>query len=109
MTIKILTWEFVDNKTSPVFLDEEEKDIVESYERGEWKAVDNEDEWKGVLKKSAANYLKKDSRVNIRIASSDLDRIKELAAYEGLPYQTLISSILHKFAAGYLHANNNHR
>ncbi|KJV61948.1 hypothetical protein [Rickettsia amblyommatis] len=49
---------------------------------------------------AAANYLKKDTRINIRIFSSDLMRIKQKAAYEGLPYQTLISSILYKSGHG---------
>ncbi len=89
----------------PILLDEEEKDILESFEKGEWKSVSNLEKRKNTLKKAASNYLKKDNRINIRISSSDLSRIKQLAAYEGLPYQTLIASILHKFAAGYLDMN----
>jgi predicted DNA binding CopG/RHH family protein len=46
--------------------------------------------------------LKKDVRINIRLSGNDLSLIKQYAAYEGLPYQTLISSILHKFAAGHV-------
>lgn len=44
-------------------------------------------------------------RINIRLASTDLIHIKQKAAYEGLSYQTLIASILHKYAAGYLRYN----
>ena len=47
------------------------------------------------------SYLQKDARINIRISSSDLKRIKQKAAYEGLPYQTLIASVLHKYSAGH--------
>jgi predicted DNA binding CopG/RHH family protein len=49
----------------------------------------------------AKNTLRKDTSVNIRLSSSDLIRIKQKAAFEGIPYQTLIASILHKYAAGH--------
>jgi len=52
--------------------------------------------------KAASNYIQKDVRINIHISSSDLKRIKQKAAYEGLPYQTLIASILHKYSTGHL-------
>ncbi len=83
-------------------LDKEEKDILDSYERGEWKSVKN-------LKKEierhrgyARQTLKKDKRVNIRISSMVLDEIQTRAIEDGMPYQTLISSILHRFATGRL-------
>lgn len=52
--------------------------------------------------KTALRTLQKDVRINIRLSSTDVANIKMKAAYEGLPYQTLISSILHKYASGYL-------
>lgn len=52
--------------------------------------------------KAAGNYLKKDSRLNIRLSSSDILSLKRRAAEEGLPYQTLIASVLHKFITGRL-------
>ena len=83
-------------------LDKEEKDILDSYERGEWKSVKN-------LKKEierhrgyARQTLKKDKRVNIRISSMVLDEIQTRAIEDGMPYQTLISSILHRFVTGRL-------
>lgn len=54
---------------------------------------------------AANNYLKKDKRISIRIYGNDLENIKRLALNEGLPYQTLITSILHKFATGQIFAN----
>lgn len=84
-------------------LDEEEKDILDSFERGEWKRVAHSKEAKTFATKAAANYLRKDARINIRLSQSDLSRIKQIAAYEGLPYQTLIASLLHKYAAGHLY------
>lgn len=46
--------------------------------------------------------LQKDQRINIRMSSKDVDQIKVIAAQEGVPYQTLISSIIHKYVAGLL-------
>ena len=57
------------------------------------------------LKLAAKNYLRKknkEQRINIRVFAADLERIKEIAAEEGLPYQTLVTSILHKFSTGRL-------
>jgi predicted DNA binding CopG/RHH family protein len=83
-------------------LDAEEKELLESFERGEWKSIPNVEEAKAFAREAAANYFRKDARINIRLSRSDLSRIKQMAAYEGLPYQTLIASLLHKYAAGHL-------
>lgn len=83
-------------------LDNEEKDIVESYDRGEWKPVGNPDDEIKKLGVYARNTMKKDRRINIRMSSRDLDRVQVIAAREGVPYQTLISSIIHKYVSGYL-------
>jgi len=83
-------------------LDAEEKDILESYERGEWTPIKNP---KGEIKKLreyARNTLQKDKRINIRMSSKDLDQVQVIAVQEGIPYQTLISSIIHKYVSGYL-------
>ena len=53
-------------------------------------------------KKAARAYLKKDTRITIRISTSDLDRLKHLAIEEGLPYQSYITSLLHKASTGRL-------
>lgn len=87
---------------SKIKLDKEEKDILESFERGEWKQVKN---FKTELKKHqryAKNTLKKDKRVNIRISSKDLEEIQALAVENGIPYQTLMTSILHRYVHGSL-------
>jgi predicted DNA binding CopG/RHH family protein len=52
---------------------------------------------------AAKQTLKKNKNINIRISENDLEAIKMLAAREGMPYQTLIGSIIHKYASGYLH------
>jgi len=80
----------------------EEKLILDSVEKGEWKSVRGV---KGKIKKYqeyAKATFRKDKRVNIRISEKDLVGIQKKAVEEGLPYQTLISSILHKFISGRL-------
>jgi len=83
-------------------LDAEEKELLESYERGEWKTVDNIEAERAMLREAARNTLRKEKRINIRLSAKDLFDIQAAAAEEGMPYQTLISSIIHKYAAGAL-------
>ena len=83
-------------------LDAEEKEILDSYERGEWKSVKNPKEEIKKLQEYARNTLQKDKRINIRMSSKDLDQVQVIAAQEGIPYQTLISSVIHKYVSGYL-------
>jgi len=90
-------------KKKPVFkLNKEEKELSDSFNKGEWKSVKSVTKDKAKAQAASQNYQKKDARINIRISTTDLDQIKQKAAYEGLPYQTLIASILHKYAAGHL-------
>ena len=90
-------------RKKPVFnLDAEEQEISDSFDRDEWKTVPNLKQEQLKVKEASANYLIKDARINIRISSSDLNNIKARAAHEGMPYQTLIASVLHKYAAGHL-------
>jgi predicted DNA binding CopG/RHH family protein len=80
-------------------LNKEEKEILESYENDEWVSVSKP---ASIVKyKAAANAtFKKDKRVNIRISQFDLELLQERALIEGLPYQTLMSSVLHKYVTG---------
>lgn len=82
-------------------LDSEEQELLESVERGEWESVDNLEKEKAFAKEAAANFLRKDERVTLRLSSGDLARLKQKAAYKGLPYQTFIASVLHEYAAGH--------
>jgi predicted DNA binding CopG/RHH family protein len=84
---------------------DDEKDILYSFEKGEWKTVKNLKKEKARARKTASKTMRKDVRINIRLSSSDVLNIKQIAAYEGLPYQTLIASVLHKYAAGHLDLN----
>ena len=83
-------------------LDDEERDNLESYDRGEWRPVKNRKKEIKKLKEFARNTLQKDKRINIRMSSKDLNQVQVIAAQEGVPYQTLISSIIHKYVSGYL-------
>src|SRR5229473_2395233 len=77
-----------------------EEKTAEAYERGDLKSVSPS---KGELKKfkaaAQATFIK-DRRVNVRLSSPDLMDIQARAAEEGVPYQTLIASVLHKFVSG---------
>ena len=89
------------DKRMDVVLDAEEQAMLASVERGEWKTVDNFDQEKTFVEAAASIYLQKDARINIRISSYDLRQLKQRAAFKGLPYQTLIASVLHEYAAGH--------
>jgi predicted DNA binding CopG/RHH family protein len=90
-------------RKQPIFnLDAEEQELADSFANDEWQSVSNLEAERNKARQAADNYLRKAARVNIRLSIADLDRIKQKAAYEGLPYQTLIASILHKYAAGHL-------
>ena len=85
-----------------LLLDKEELQILEDFERGEFKRIPNFLTEKKALENSARSTLQKDKRINIRISSRDLERIQMRAAREGMPYQTYISSTLHKLVSGRL-------
>ena len=80
----------------------EEKDILASVERGEWKRIPNFRKEANRFREAARLTLRKDKRVNIRMTERDLAHFQKTAMHEGLPYQTLISSILHKYINGRL-------
>lgn len=81
-------------------LNSEEKELLNSFENEEWVPVDRPKHERAELQKAARNTLRKDRRINIRLSSKDLSDIQTVAAQEGIPYQTLISSIIHKYANG---------
>ena len=83
-------------------LDKEEKELLKSIESGKWSSVKNIETYKKHLQDVARRTMLKDKRMNIRISSRDLNRLKVRALEEGIPYQTLVSSILHKYLIGKL-------
>ena len=83
-------------------LDADEKELLESVERGEWKPAGGAKRERIRFSRYAKATFKKDRRLNIRLSSKDLEAIQERALAEGLPNQTLIASLLHKYASGCL-------
>ena len=83
-------------------LSKEEKEILKDFEAGEFKSVLTPRR-KKMLQAAAEETFKKDKRINIRISSRDLESLQRRALEEGIPYQTLVSSVLHKYVSGGLH------
>ena len=83
-------------------LNKEEQELLESFDQDEWKSVTGEDTEAERYRRYARATFKKDMRVNIRILKKDLDALQSRALEEGIPYQTLIGSVLHKYVAGRL-------
>jgi len=88
-------------------LDKYEKEIIESYEKNEWQSVKDAPQKMKKYQELAKSHLKKEKRINIRISEKDLEDIQRKAITQGLPYQTLIASIIHKYNSGLLTEKNN--
>ena len=82
-------------------LDQEEQEILEAFEAGTLRSVATAAE-RSRLEASARSTASKDQRINIRLTSEDLGALRARALQEGIPYQTLISSVLHKYVSGRL-------
>ena len=83
-------------------LDAEELQILRDFARGEFASLKNFRAEKRQLEAAARRTLQKGKRINIRISARDLEKIQKRAVAEGIPYQTLIASTLHKFVTGQL-------
>ncbi|AFG37101.1 CopG family antitoxin [Spirochaeta africana] len=82
--------------------EKEEKELMESVEAGEWRSVADFENIKQELVDAAKKTAIKDYRINIRISKRDVEALKTKAMEEGIPYQTLVTSILHKYVTGNL-------
>ena len=80
-------------------LDKKEEKILKDFESGKLKRVRNAKKETSRYRQYAKQTLNKARNINIRISDRDLQKIKALAAKKGLPYQTLISSLLHQQSA----------
>lgn len=81
-------------------LQQDELELLASYEAEEWKSAKKIKEQKEQYRAYARATLRKDKRVNIRISEKDLLALQKRAVRQGIPYQTLISSVLHKYVNG---------
>ncbi len=77
-----------------------EKSFMKSIENDEWVSVKNKNDMFDKLRDTARNTMLKDQRMNIRISKRDLVHLKAKALEEGIPYQTLVTSIIHKYIHG---------
>lgn len=84
------------------YFDKEEKELIASVETEDWVGVENQEEEIRKALASARATLTKSERMNIRISPNDLRRLKIKAIEEGMPYQTLVSSLIHKYVDGRL-------
>jgi len=78
----------------------EEAELINSVEAGEWSSVPDLSELKKRLVQAASETALKDYRINVRISKRDVEALKTKALEEGIPYQTLVTSILHKYVTG---------
>ena len=80
-------------------LDKEEKELLDEFEKGEWVPVKNQVKARQEAMQAAKNTLNKPKNINIRLSERDLFKLKAKAVAEGIPYQTLVSSILHRYTS----------
>ena len=85
-------------KQKNAVLDEYESEILDAFENGRLTPVGSKTDFQTI----AHNTMRKNRKINIRITENDLSALQRRAAREGIPYQTLIGSVLHKFASGFL-------
>ncbi|MBI2835956.1 MAG: antitoxin [Acidobacteria bacterium] len=83
-------------------IEADEKRLRQAVERGEWKSADVGRRGRTRYARVARATFRKDRQLNVRLSSKDLEAIQKRALVEGLSYQALISSLLHKYASGRL-------
>ncbi len=81
-------------------LDKEEQVLLESYEKGEWKTDKSLKARVRELRASAKATLNKTKNINIRLSEYTMYKLKAAALRQGMPYQTLVASVLHRYATG---------
>ncbi len=85
---------------SNIYTDDTE--IIESVENGEWRSIPKIDDMKKRLMQAAAETAMTDYRIDLSISKRDVEVLKTKALEEGIPYQILMTSILHKYVTGKL-------
>lgn len=83
-------------------LSKEEREILEAFEKDELERSAKAAQTQQQHQEYAAGMFRKDARINIRLSSKDLRGLQKRALEEGIPYQTLIASVLHKYVEGRL-------
>ena len=83
-------------------LDREEKEVLDSFERGEWMPVKDMAQQIARHQECASNTLRRNKRVSLRLSPKDFEQLQSMAAENGIPCQTLIASILRRYVSGRL-------
>ncbi|MDZ7832255.1 MAG: antitoxin [Desulfobacterales bacterium] len=78
-------------------IDQEENELMESLENEDWETVNDLEQEQEKAMAAARGTLRKNKRINLRLTEKDYHQIQVKAIEEGIPYQTLISSIVHKY------------
>ena len=78
----------------------DELEILEAVENGEYKSVDNLKDELLSIKKAVKNTTAKTKNINIRISEADIAKLKSKSLEVGIPYQTIVSSLIHNYASG---------
>ena len=81
-------------------MNKEEKILSDAYDNGKLKLEDPSDELLQMLAEAGENTFRKDKRINVRLSSHDLIGIQRKAAQKGIPYQSLISGLIHQYVEG---------
>lgn len=84
-------------------LDKEEQEILNAFDDDKLQRAPDFEERTTRHQQYAEAMFKKDARINIRLSSKDLRGLQKKALAEGIPYQTLVASIIHKYVEGRLH------
>lgn len=79
---------------------EEEKELLSAYQRGKLIPVENQEEMRKKLRQAPKATIEKARHVSIRVTEKDLQKIKAKAVATGIPYHTLLGSLLHQYADG---------
>ena len=82
-------------------IDPFESEILEAFDKGQFQSIATKSELAKFKAAARATGIK-DKRVNIRLSAGDLSDIQVKALEQGMPYQTLIASVLHKYVTGVL-------
>ncbi|MCP9470840.1 MAG: hypothetical protein NNA31_12685 [Nitrospira sp.] len=80
-------------------LDKDDEKLIADYERGAFRPVKNQVMTRREAVETVRRFMRKDARINIRLSTADLEMLKQRAAEEGLPYQSLIANIFHQYAS----------
>ena len=82
------------------YLDKEEKQLIKEMEGGKWRKVKNFEQEKRKAMEAAKNTLNKMRNINLRVSIRDLMKVKSRAEETGIPYQTLVRSLIRQYASG---------